>query len=96
MQILETGGAVLPNKASMPARQDILRTVADAVLHLPSMHVVRVGIDGVDGAGKSMFGDELAQVLSAAGRRVIRASVDGFHNPRAIRYRPGGLLLRLL
>jgi len=50
-----------------------------------SAQVVRVGIDGVDGVGKSMFGDELAQVLAAAGRSVIRASIDGFHNPRAIR-----------
>jgi uridine kinase len=73
----------------MPERQEILHTVAAAILHRPTSQVVRVGIDGVDGAGKSMFGDELAQVLAAAGRRLIRASVDGFHNPRAIRYRLG-------
>jgi uridine kinase len=73
----------------MPQRQEILHTVGAAILRLPTSHVVRVGIDGVDGAGKSMFGDELAQVLAAAGRRLIRASVDGFHNPRAIRYRLG-------
>jgi hypothetical protein len=29
-------------------------------------HVVRVGIDGVDGAGKSLFGNELAQTAYAA------------------------------
>jgi uridine kinase len=73
----------------MVDRQNILRTLADVILQLPNVQVVRVGIDGVDGAGKSRFGDELAQVLSAAGRRVIRASVDGFHNPRALRYRLG-------
>ncbi|HET9223587.1 MAG TPA: hypothetical protein VFO07_13835 [Roseiflexaceae bacterium] len=73
----------------MPERQEILHTVAAAILRLPTSNVVRVGIDGVDGAGKSMFGDELAQVLAAAGRRLIRASVDAFHNPRAIRYRLG-------
>lgn len=73
----------------MPDRQTILRTVAEAILQLLSAHVIRVGIDGVDGAGKSMFGDELAHVLTAAGRNVIRASVDGFHNPRALRYRLG-------
>jgi uridine kinase len=73
----------------MPNRQHILCTVAEMVMRLPSVQVVRVGIDGVDGAGKSMFGDELAQVLTAAGRSVIRASVDGFHNPRAVRYRLG-------
>jgi uridine kinase len=73
----------------MLERQKILHTVAAAILRLPASHVVRVGIDGVDGAGKSMFGDELEQVLAAAGRRLIRASVDEFHNPKAIRYRLG-------
>jgi uridine kinase len=43
----------------------------------------------VDGAGKSMFGDELAQTLASAGRSIIRASIDGFHNPRTLRYRLG-------
>ncbi len=51
--------------------------------------MVRVGVDGVDGAGKTHFADELAELLSASGRPAIRASVDGFHHPRAIRYRRG-------
>lgn len=71
------------------ARQDILQAVARAILCLPSAHVVRVAIDGVDGAGKSVFGDELARTLAETGRPIIRASVDGFHNPRALRYRQG-------
>nr|WP_255604239.1 hypothetical protein [Oscillochloris sp. ZM17-4] len=58
-------------------------------MRAPSPFVTRVGIDGVDGAGKTMFGDELVGLLQAAGRRVIRASVDSFHNPRALRYRRG-------
>jgi uridine kinase len=73
----------------MPERQEILYIVAAAILRLPTSDVVRVGIDGIDGTGKSIFGDELAQMLAAAGRRLIRASVDGFHNPRATRYRLG-------
>lgn len=70
-------------------RQDLLTTVAEAVSRLSTHGVVRVAIDGVDGAGKTHFADELAAVLETAGRTVIRASVDGFHNPRAIRYRKG-------
>jgi uridine kinase len=35
------------------------------------------------------FADELADILRMRPRDVIRASVDGFHNPRAIRYRRG-------
>lgn len=45
--------------------------------------------DGVDGAGKTTFADELAAVLRAAGRTVLRASVDGFHGPQAHRHRRG-------
>ncbi|SDY07371.1 uridine kinase [Modestobacter sp. DSM 44400] len=47
------------------------------------------GVDGVDGAGKSVFSDELADVLVGAGRTVLRASVDDFHHPRAVRHRGG-------
>lgn len=49
----------------------------------------RVGIDGVDGVGKTVFADRLAQTLESRGGSVIRASVDGFHNPRDVRYRRG-------
>ena len=50
---------------------------------------VRVAVDGRDGAGKTMFADELAAVLTATGRTVVRGSVDGFHRPRGDRYRRG-------
>jgi uridine kinase len=48
-----------------------------------------VAIDGVDGAGKTIFADHLAEALGAAGRTVVRVSIDGFHNPRQVRYRRG-------
>ena len=70
-------------------RQDVLRTVAEAIAAAPADPVTRVAIDGVDGAGKTCFADELGLVLRAMGRAVIRASVDGFHNPKVIRYRRG-------
>jgi uridine kinase len=70
-------------------RARILTMVAKAVCRLPADRVVRVGVDGVDGAGKTCFADELAGRIHARGRATIRASVDGFHNPRAIRYRKG-------
>lgn len=50
-----------------------------------------VAVDGVDGAGKTHFADRLATVLRAAGTRVVRVSIDGFHRPRAERYRRGRL-----
>lgn len=48
--------------------------------------ILRVGIDGVDGAGKTTLADALGIALGERGHAVIRASVDGFHNPRAVRY----------
>jgi uridine kinase len=72
--------------AVTPQRRELLRTVAGHVLELPTD---RVGIDGVDGAGKTTFADELALTLEGLGRTAIRASIDGFHNPRVVRYRMG-------
>ncbi|MGH6987771.1 MAG: hypothetical protein ACRED9_13170 [Caulobacteraceae bacterium] len=57
--------------------------------HLALMHggpVLRVAIDGV---GKTTFADNLARLLRELGRQVIRASADGFLNPRAVRRRLG-------
>lgn len=54
-----------------------------------SEQVLLVAVDGVDGAGKTVFADELAEVLERRGVTVLRASVDGFHHPPAIRYRRG-------
>jgi uridine kinase len=71
------------------ARTDLLAEVARRILDLPCRHVVRVAIDGVDGAGKTHFADELAVHLRNQERPIIRASVDAFHNPRAIRYERG-------
>jgi uridine kinase len=63
--------------------------VAGRILRLPADRITRVGVDGVDGAGKTMFANELAAVVHSRHRPVIRASVDGFHNPKAVRYRKG-------
>ena len=68
-----------------PTRRAALEGVARAVLELPSARIVRIGIDGVDGAGKTMFADELALVLAPSARPLIRAGVDAFHHPS-----PGG------
>ena len=77
-----------PGAAERPADR-ILSALADAVQGLPGRFVRRIGIDGVDGAGKTRFADRLADVLRARGENVIRASVDGFHHARAVRYRNG-------
>jgi len=70
-------------------RPDLLRRVADLVPTSAGVDCVRVGIDGVDGSGKTVFADELAVALQLIGRSVVRISVDDFHNVRASRYRRG-------
>lgn len=73
----------------MTKRTELLQHIANAIFKLPADNVIRVAIDGVDGAGKTVFGDELSYLLQPFGRQVIRASVDSFHNPRHIRYKRG-------
>ncbi|WP_299169310.1 uridine kinase [uncultured Arthrobacter sp.] len=50
---------------------------------------VMLGIDGVDGAGKTIFADALAEHMRSVRKPVIRISLDNFHQPREIRYQRG-------
>jgi uridine kinase len=67
----------------------VLAALADRVSALVRPHPIRVAIDGPDTAGKTTLADELAGELARRRREVIRASIDGFHRPRAERYRQG-------
>lgn len=67
----------------------MLDQLASRLLALQFQHPVRVAIDGVDASGKTTLADELAALLIQHGCLVIRASVDGFHRPRAERHRQG-------
>jgi uridine kinase len=70
-------------------RQEFIQGLARRITSLIRPHPVRVAIDGVDAAGKTTLADELAAHIERAGRPVIRASVDGFHNPAVVRRRRG-------
>lgn len=70
-------------------RSKLIEMLAERIAGVSCLHPARVAIDGVDGVGKTTLADELAKTIPAAGRPVIRASIDGFHNPREIRYRMG-------
>lgn len=72
----------------MSRRKDLLAEIAHLAIKAAPDRIARFAIDGVDGAGKTTFADELAEVIGHR-RPVIRASVDGFHNPRDIRYARG-------
>jgi uridine kinase len=70
-------------------RDELLDTLAEKIRAIRRPHPLRVGIDGVDASGKTVLADALGRRLSDAGAPVIRASVDGFHNPREVRRRRG-------
>lgn len=70
-------------------RADLLRDLVARILAVDRPHPVRVGIDGVDAAGKTTLADELAPWVERAGRPVIRASIDSFHHPASVRHRRG-------
>jgi uridine kinase len=82
---------VTPTSRPSPTRLALLARLADLVVTRQQAHPVRVAVDGVDAAGKTTLADELATVLAARGRPVIRAGIDGFGRPRADRYRRGEL-----
>jgi uridine kinase len=68
---------------------DLLNHLSEGILNYRKDAPVLVGIDGVDAAGKTTLADRLANKLEESQRQIIRASIDGFHNSRAIRYRQG-------
>jgi uridine kinase len=73
---------------TMPRRQAVAR-LAQWIADRGLGHPTRVAIDGVTASGKSTLARELSEALSQLGRPVIHVSMDGFHHPRARRYRQG-------
>jgi uridine kinase len=72
-----------------PQKKDVLAALADDILHNYGRGRAIVGIDGVDGAGKSHFAADLVEALTDKGHAAVLASIDDFHLPRAERYLQG-------
>jgi len=70
-------------------QKELLKYLADIITATKRRHPLRVGIDGVDASGKTTLADSLADYLRSLNINVIRASIDGFHNPRTVRYEKG-------
>ena len=70
-------------------RSQLLDYLVGRIIRLELPHPIRVVIDGPDAAGKTTLAQELVAPLQARGRPVIRASIDGFHNPARIRHARG-------
>ena len=71
------------------SRGALIERLVEVIQAVERPHPIRVAIDGPDAAGKTTLADELAAELRYLDRVVIRASIDGFHRPRAERYRQG-------
>jgi uridine kinase len=72
-----------------PDKKDVLDALAAEIVSLYGSGRVVVAIDGIDGAGKTHFADDLAATLVATGHAVFRASIDDFHRSRAERHARG-------
>ena len=70
-------------------RLQLINSLAKQIIQIQRPHPLRVAIDGPDAAGKTTLAQELIAPLQAYGRPVIRASIDGFHNPARLRHQRG-------
>jgi uridine kinase len=71
------------------SRTEVIAALSDEILHNYGKGRVIIAVDGLDGAGKTVFADALAVQLGIGHRAVFRASLDDFHNPRVVRYARG-------
>ena len=70
-------------------RSEVIAALSDEILHNYGKGRAIVAVDGLDGAGKTVFADALAAHLGIGHRAVFRASIDDFHWPRVRRYARG-------
>lgn len=76
----------------MAPRHLVIEELGDALAAIHAAdRLTRIGIDGVDGAGKTRLAEELAQELTARGRPALRVSLDQFERPPVERYARGEL-----
>jgi len=68
-------------------RANLLDHLAREICAIELPHPTRAAIDGMDAAGKTTLGNDLAERITAEGRPVVRVSVDNFrpagHNARS-------------
>ncbi len=90
MVVMPAGLDGNPTPLSTPQRRRVLSRVAEEVLALRTAgRPLLIGIDGIDGSGKSTFADELTAQLAEGRAPVVRSTVDSFHHPRAVRWSRG-------
>ena len=68
---------------------ELINDIIEQIESRYELNVFMIAIDGVDAAGKTTFASTLSEELRNREHNVIEASMDGFHNPREVRYRMG-------
>ena len=69
----------------------VIQQIAEVLLRRKTSRLLTVAVDGIDAAGKTTLADSQGIELQRRGFHVIRASIDGFHNPAEVRYARGKL-----
>lgn len=67
----------------------VINEIAEVILKNKKGFPLRVGIDGIDAAGKTFLANKIAEHVRELGYPTLRASIDGFHNPRSVRHHRG-------
>lgn len=70
-------------------RSRLIQTIAESINKKYVNRQLIVAIDGVDASGKTYLADELIKPLTQRNFKVLRASIDGFHNSAELRYKMG-------
>jgi uridine kinase len=84
------GGLFAPStEGGEMSRERILKKLSELIVAAKQSSPLRVGIDGIDAAGKTRLANELVPHLEKSGCTVVRASIDGFHNSKQIRHSRG-------
>lgn len=78
-----------PQNAATDARRALLEQLTADLLAVHPRGRIIVAIDGVDGAGKTVFADAWGDVLRERGAHVLRATIDDFLRPKNERYARG-------
>lgn len=76
----------------LATRPEVVAELAGCIMRRAqgdAVRPLRVAVTGITASGKSTLATELVTAIERIGRPCIRIAVDGFHNPRAIRYRLG-------
>ena len=89
MKLANSKNLIYENSYPIQMLQTLIETLSNKILSCKGETLLRVGIDGIDAAGKTYLANKIAENLTRRELPIIRAYIDGFHNPREIRHRRG-------